>query len=123
MISWVSAVSIGIALMSPPETPDSSPVRPVHVAVEHTTAGATLRVVAQSSNDVSLRYRVKVEDDRAGGNRVDQGGTAVIRAGDQPRTLATIRLTGTNLKGRLIVHIDGGAPYEEPIVALERGPR
>jgi hypothetical protein len=98
---------------------DDASRRPVRLETQQTGEGLLVRVIGQSSVDVSLRYRLKLSGGSRGGNRVDQGGAAALEAGEHPRTLATIRMTGSDPRGRLLVQIDGGGEYEELIGSTE----
>lgn len=95
-------------------TPGDEATRPIRLVTEPTDQGLLVRVIGQSPTDVKLRYRLQVGA-AEGGNRVSQGGAANLVGGDEPRTLATIRISGAALSGRLLVEYESGGGYEEKL--------
>lgn len=89
--------------------------RPISLITEAVDDGVAIRLLGKSQSDVSLRYRLEITGDAGSGNRTNQGGSVTLAGGAEPRTLATIRMTGSNPRGRLVVEIDGGEGYEELI--------
>ncbi len=95
------------------------PERPVTLVTYKADDSVVIRLLGTPHNKVSVRYRLEITGSGPGGNRVEQSGFATLAAGAEPRTLATVRVTGTSARGRLVVEIDGGEKYEEPIDTLK----
>lgn len=91
--------------------------RPVKLVTQASDRQLLIRVIGQSPVDVKLRYRLVVGGEPGGGNRVDQAGAARLKGGAAPHPLATIRMSGPALGGRLLVEIEGGGGYEESFSA------
>ena len=109
LIGSIIAALAGLAAGGSPSLPD----RPVRLITERTDNGIRVRVVGESPVDVSVHYRLELGG--GSGNRISQGGAATLEGGAEPTTLANIRMSGTSVEGRLIVELESGGGYEQPI--------
>jgi hypothetical protein len=85
--------------------------RPVTLVYEQVENGLIVRIIGASSTDSRVRYRLELGGDGNSGNRVNQAGSASLRAGAPPHILASIRMTGSAPRGLLVVEVEGGAQY------------